>query len=117
MTTLDEDICVFIGYSYRGNYKERKRQVSGCLGEWDFAEMQVYLKTTTDFEVHANGLDLFTKFSGNCMGERKNHTTLMVDYVLRKTQMKLRTESEIYLTNCCFYSCSHRNYWQLIKEL
>lgn len=31
--------------------------------------------------------------------------------------MKLRIASEIYLTNCCFYSCSHRNYWQLIKEL
>lgn len=84
MTTLDEDICVFIGYSHLGNHKERKRQVSGYLGEWDFAEMQGYLKTTTDFEVHASGLDLFTKFSGKCMGERKSHTTLMDDYVLRK---------------------------------
>lgn len=42
--------------------------------------MQSYLKTTTDFEVHAPGLDLFNKFNVKCTGARKNHA----DYVLRK---------------------------------
>lgn len=51
-----------------------------------FAEMQSYLKTPTDSEVHAPGLDLFNKFNGKCMGARKNHVALMVDYVLRKAR-------------------------------
>lgn len=65
-------IYMFIGYSHLGNYKERKRQMSGCYGEWGFAEMHSYLKTTTDFEVHAPGRDFFSKFNAKCMGARKN---------------------------------------------